>query len=161
MKKKINASQRPSPDNVFKSALDDTDDLKDGFQKGLKALKGDSHMVTVTDGKKLMGSVDIDECTKYLYPNDARWDYAIGYGKNAYFVEVHPANTSNVNEMINKAKWLDNWLKYKACHLAQLRKDKANYWIPSGKVKILPNSAQYRNMAKCNLIIKSVPFNIG
>ena len=27
------------------------------------------------------------------------------------FVEVHPANTSNVDEVVKKKKWLDVWLK--------------------------------------------------
>lgn len=45
-----------------------------------------------------------------LYPNASRWDYAIGYDQKAWFVEVHPANTSNVKEMLKKVEWLESRL---------------------------------------------------
>ena len=68
-----------SDTNVFKSAVDNTVDLKDGYCKGLQALKGNSLKVSVSKLQNLLGSVDIDDCTKGLYPNASRWDYAIGY----------------------------------------------------------------------------------
>ena len=67
-----------SDTNVFKSAVDNTVELKDGYCKGLQALKGNSLKVSVSKPQHLLGSVDIDDCTKGLYPNASRWDYAIG-----------------------------------------------------------------------------------
>ena len=65
-----------SDTNVFKSAVDNTVELKDGYCKGLQALKGNSLKVSVSKPQHLLGSVDIDDCTKGLYPNASRWDYA-------------------------------------------------------------------------------------
>lgn len=93
-----------SDTNVFKSAVDNTVELKDGYCRGLQALKGNSLKVSVSKQQNLLGSVDIDDCTKGLYPNASRWDYAIGYDQKAWFVEVHPANTSNVKEMLKKVE---------------------------------------------------------
>lgn len=144
--------------NVFKDAVDNTDDLKNGYCKGLQALKGHSSKVKVSTNEKLLGSVDIDECTKHIYPNDARWDYAIGYDNAAWFLEVHPANTSNVDEMVKKVQWLEKWLLDRGKNLAAIRKDNLHYWIPSGKVSILRTSPQYRRLAMHNLKITANPF---
>lgn len=60
-------------------------------------------------------------------------------------------------EMINKANWLESWLKEKATELANIREDNL-YWIPSGKVAILKNSKQYRQLALHKLVLVSNPF---
>ena len=56
----------------------------------------------VKDARRLDGSLNIDEETKMLYPNESRWDYAVSCDGKVYYVEVHPANTSNVEEVIKK-----------------------------------------------------------
>lgn len=144
--------------NVFKDAVERTTDLGGGYCKGLQALKRDSSNVSIGDNEKLLGSVDIDECTKTIYPNEARWDYAIGYDDAAWFLEVHPANTSNVKEMVGKVQWLEEWLLGPGKELSAIRKDKVHYWVPSGKVCVLKNSPQYRSLAKHNLLITANPF---
>lgn len=145
--------------NVFQAAVLASPDVSYGYCKGLKALKNNSSMLKVSDTRKLQGSVDIDESTKKLYPEDARWDYAVGYGDKAYFVEVHPANTSNVSEIINKASWLEWWLKEKAKELGKIRND-ALFWIPTGKVAILPNSPKFRQLACSKIFLTKNPFEI-
>lgn len=88
---------------VFQLAVESTPDIKIGFRDGLQALGTNAQRITAQNTRKLEGSVDIDACTQSLYPNEARWDYAVGYDKKAYFFEVHPADTSNVKEMIKKS----------------------------------------------------------
>lgn len=143
--------------NVFQKAVLATPDVSAGYSKGLQAMKSNSSTVKFSDTRKLQGSVDIDDSTKNLYPHDARWDYAIGYNDKAYFVEVHPANTGNVAEMLHKSIWLEEWLKKKAVELAEIREDNL-YWIPSGRVAILKSSPQYRKMALHKLVLVSNPF---
>lgn len=63
--------------NVFQKAVLATPEVSSGYCNGLQAMKGNSSMLKVSDTRKLQGSVDIDDCTKSLYPHDARWDYAI------------------------------------------------------------------------------------
>lgn len=69
------------------------------------------------------------------------------------FVEVHPANTSNVDEVVKKKKWLDVWLKTNALDLKAMMAGTSYYWIASGKVAILPNSPQARKIAKNKLVL--------
>lgn len=145
--------------NVFKEAVLATSDVSLGYRNGLQAMNSNSSMLKVSNTRNLQGSVDIDDCTKKLYPDKARWDYAIGYNDKAYFVEVHPANTSNITEVVNKAAWLKNWLKGSALELDKLRTD-ALYWIPTGKVSILTNSPQYRQLALHKISLTKNPFEI-
>ena len=68
----------------------------------------------LNDKRRVDGSLNIDKETKHLYPNEPRWDYAVGYDDKVFFVEVHPANTSNISEMAKKKEWLKKWLQSKA-----------------------------------------------
>ena len=141
--------------NKFKEAVEATPEIRKGYCNGLQALKGNAAKVAVADTRKLNGSVDIDVCTLELYPNEPRWDYAIGYDGKAYFLEVHPANTSNVKEMIQKADWLKQWLQRKAPALKVIAGSTTFYWVPSGKYAIQPNSPQYRKLAQSKILLVS------
>ena len=137
--------------NKFKSAIENTYDVKDGYCIGLRALKSNASHVSVEDTRKLEGSLDIDSCTKNIYPNDSRWDYSIGYDGKAYFLEVHPASTSNVKHLIKKAESLSIWLRNKAPELKKLMNNEIFYWVASGKQSILPNSVQSRQLAQSHI----------
>lgn len=69
--------------------------------------------------------------------NGARWDYLICYDGMALAVEVHPAQTKNVEEMLKKAEWLKGFLKehkdIKTIISPRL------FWISSGKTDIRGN----------------------
>lgn len=145
--------------NVFKEAVLATADVSSGYRSGLQAMKANSSLLKATDTRKLQGSVNIDDCTKTLYPDKSRWDYAVGYENRAYFVEVHPANTSNIAEMVNKAAWLKKWLKSRAPEIDKIRMD-VLYWIPTGKVSILTNSPKYRQLARHKISLTRTPFEI-
>lgn len=117
------------PANGFKAAVEGTPDVAKGYRSGLQAIeKADKDAVVLKDNRKVDGSLNIDKETKLLYPHDSRWDYAIGYDGKVNFVEVHPANTSNISEMAKKKEWLKNWLKSKAPLLDSL---------PAGNPKFL------------------------
>lgn len=107
------------------------------------------------DTRKLEGSVDIDKCTRDIYPDKSRWDYALGYDEKAYFIEVHPASTSDVATMIAKSKWLKEWLKEKAKDLEVLKANDNYYWLATGKIKILPKSRQYRMLMENKILLRS------
>ena len=63
---------------TFSEAVSRTPSIRGHLKSGLKALrKGDRSRVSC-DGRRLRGSIDIDNALRYLYPNDARWDYAVG-----------------------------------------------------------------------------------
>lgn len=141
--------------NLFKQAVESTPEINTGFRSGLTALGANSEKVRVDNARKLNGSVDIDNCTAQLRPTEPRWDYAIGYENKAYFLEVHPANTSNVQEMINKANWLKQWLCKNAPALQSIMAENTFYWVPSGKYAIDRRSSQYKKLAQSNILLVS------
>ena len=69
----------------FQKAVEGTPEISTAYRSGLQALKrSDRSSVAVSDPWILDGSVDIDTAVQEKYPNDNRWDYAIGYsGKYA------------------------------------------------------------------------------
>lgn len=137
-------------ENKFKEAVCATSDISGGFHNGLQALRNNASKVIVSDTRKLDGSADIDSCTKALYPSESRWDYVTGYESAAYYLEVHPASTGDVDTMLRKAVWLKNWLSAKAPILKCISK-LPFYWVPSGNCKILKSSPQFRKLAKSNI----------
>lgn len=140
-----------SDSTTFKSIVQAIPAIAGAYREGLQALESkDAGKVKPQNPRKLSGSVYLDKCLKTTNPHDARWDYVIGYREKAYFVEVHPANTSNVDEVVKKKKWLDVWLKTNALDLKAMMAGTGYYWIASGKVAILPNSPQARKIAKIN-----------
>lgn len=143
-----------SDSTTFKSIVQAIPAIAGAYREGLQALESkDAGKVKPQNPRKLSGSVYLDKCLKTTNPHDARWDYVIGYSEKAYFVEVHPANTSNVDEVVKKKKWLDVWLKTNALDLKAMMAGTSYYWIASGKVAILPNSPQARKIAKNKLVL--------
>lgn len=139
---------------TFKSIVQAIPAIAGAYREGLQALESkDAGKVKPQNPRKLSGCVYLDKCLKTTNPHDARWDYVIGYREKAYFVEVHPANTSNVDEVVKKKKWLDVWLKTNALDLKAMMAGTSYYWIASGKVAILPNSPQARKIAKNKLVL--------
>jgi hypothetical protein len=129
-----------------------TPDIMACYQKGLQALKQD-HRQRIHLAASADGSVEIDEATRLKYPNDARWDYVFGYQGKAYFVEFHNANkTKEVDAMIKKLKWLNDWLTFQA---PELKKIKANkfYWIQSNTNHI-KSAAKLRKLVENNILVK-------
>jgi hypothetical protein len=137
---------------TFKQAVEETEEIKNGYQNGLKALGNYSNKVELGDTKKCEGSVAIDDCTESLYPQENRWDYVFGYKGEAYFVEVHSAHTSEVSVVLKKLQWLKDWLNSKAPEIKKLQaKNKAFIWIQTNGNHILPKSSQNRLLAEKGL----------
>jgi len=136
-------------------------ELVGSFREGLQALKGGHRArVVCENSRRLTGSVDVDQALASRHPIDSRWDYGIGIqnpqGKErAIWVEVHPAATSNVTEVINKLRWLKNWLKTEAPGLDRLTRGIAGetgfYWVATSGVNIRKGSPQARQLAVAGL----------
>lgn len=148
--------------NSFKDAVENTPDISGGYRPGIQALGADSDKVSLANNRLASGSVDIDAQTKDLYHDDNRWDYAIGYNDKVYFVEVHPAQTSEVDCVLRKLAWLKQWLRTKATgcpeqkRLNDLPKGVPSFvWVQSGKCAILAGSKQAKSIAAAKL--KLVP----
>lgn len=142
----------------FQKAVEGTPDISTAYRSGLQALKrSDRGAIVVTDTRLLDGSVDVDTAVQEKYPNDNRWDYAIGYSGKVCYVEVHPAYTSEVSTIEKKLRWLKTWLKEKAPLLDAIPKaTPAFVWAQTGKGGILPRSSQARKLATMGITIAPV-----
>ena len=129
----------------FQSAIENTTLLKDHLKNGLQALGSNSSKVKPSDTRKCEGSVNIDNAVELKFPSSNRWDYAVGYNGKTYFIEIHPADTSEVKTVLEKLTWLKILLIENAPELN--KEPKSFHWIASGGVHILPNSPQARKLA--------------
>lgn len=139
----------------LKEAVDETPDVTGNHKKGLRALNdSDKKLIIVPDTRKIGGSLDIDSTTKRQYPNAARWDYAVEYDGETFFIEVHPASTTKIDVMLSKLEWLKGWLKTKAPRIDALKaKSKPPYhWVHTGSSKIIKGSKQYKQLATHKLL---------
>lgn len=132
--------------NNFKDAVLATNDIKGCYKQGLQGLSEHKAKIEVGNTRELDGSVAIDDCTKRTYPDANRWDYVFGYKGEAFFVEVHPAQTSEVAAVLKKFQWLIDWLQNKAQEINNLKAQdqSAFYWVQSNGYNILRNSPQER-----------------
>jgi hypothetical protein len=131
----------------FRKAVKACAGIGQGYCAGLQALGANASHIEPEDTRLCCGSVDIDKCLLASDPQGARWDYAVGYDDKAYFVEVHPAHTGNVSEMVKKVDWLKAWLNADGAALKGI-KEGEYYWIPSGSCKILEGSPKKRMLAQ-------------
>lgn len=142
----------------FQKAVEGAPDISTAYRSGLQALKrSDRSAIVVADTRILDGSVDIDTAVQGKYPNENRWDYAIGYSGKVCYVEVHPAYTSEVSVVENKLRWLKTWLKEKAPLLEAIPKAIPGFvWAQTGKGAILPQSSQAKRLATLGIKVARV-----
>lgn len=117
---------------------------------GLQAVREPSITVKSGKGRSLSGSVNLDADLKKKYPVASRWDYLVGFKGSAsepslYFIEVHPANSGEVDAVCRKHDWLTRWLSTDAPRLNAFP-DKRFVWVASGGVSIT-NSRHTRLLA--------------
>jgi tetrahydrodipicolinate N-succinyltransferase len=118
--------------NSFKKAVENTPDIANCYQSGLQGLGKHSSKIELTETTKCSGSVDIDACTTAKYPQSNRWDYALCYKLEVFFVEVHTANTTEVSTVLKKLQWLKDWLNQEAPEINKLKaKEQPYVWVQS------------------------------
>ena len=97
----------------FRKAVAACSDLT--LYDGLQAVSSaNREKIRPKEKRSVSGSVDIDEDLRDRLPNENRWDYAVGYRgsdgmERAFFIEIHPAETSEVRCLVRKARSLKAW----------------------------------------------------
>lgn len=136
---------------TLKGFIDKKPELTEAYREGLQAIKGGHRSkIKPQDTRKLEGSIDIDQALQKKDPHAARWDYLIGYDSTLHFIEVHPAESSNVDEVLKKLAWLEKWLgvrldknhcpKHIKCH-----------WIATNGIGILPHIPSAKKISQLGL----------
>jgi hypothetical protein len=137
----------------FTEAIHSTPSLMGALQSGLKALKTNSGYVVCNNPRTITGSLDLDSTLKDDLPNDPRWDYGVGQklgrpgqnGEKIWWIEIHPASSTHVQPIIDKALWLRQWLRDNAPLLCEFPSELV--WVSTGKVFIQASSPQARKLA--------------
>jgi hypothetical protein len=141
---------------TIQDAVAQTPHLQGAWKSGLEALRTrDKPHVQAEDTRKLSGSADLDAALQPHEPHAHRWDFAIGYKhinrtwECLYWVEIHTANAKEVNVVLNKLRWLKQWLKGDGHRLALFEHDFV--WVSSGATSFTLNSPQQKQFAVLGL----------
>lgn len=138
----------------FKEAVEATPHLAGKWLAGLQALRAeDRPHVQPNDPRKLRGSVDVDTALKRLpeHADAHRWDFAIGFQHTnrkkefVYWVETHTGSDSQISVMMEKLKWLKQWLAADGKTLAGFECD--FIWAPSGATAFTKGARQVKDLA--------------
>lgn len=137
---------------AFKTDVENHQEVSMCYKPGLQALGAYSSKVKPSKSEKTEGSVFLERCLQRNYRDAPLWDYMIGYDSEVYFVEIHPASTSNVKEMIKKVQWLKKWLKENGHNFLKKQTPYRPYrWVATSRVAIAKNSRQAKDIARNGL----------
>lgn len=100
--------------------------LEAGLKRGLQALGGHSIVVQCSPPNRLQYSLNIEVALLPILRNGKLWDYAVGWVTKkrhscVCFIEVHPANNAHVNDIIEKKRSLETWIRTNAQTLLSLK----------------------------------------
>ena len=142
----------------FREAVDATAELRGACLPGLQALKeSDRNRIQCADTRRLKGSIDLEVRLKDHYREYPQWDYGIGWleaaGREcAIWVEVHPASSGHVDDMIRKVTWLKNWLRNHAPCLKSLTRVENGYaWVATAGISFRPGSPQAQKLTRAGV----------
>lgn len=143
---------------TFRAAVRATPEIEHAWRPGLQAIRGNHRQhVIAADGRRLRGSIDLDETLRQVYPNDPRWDYAVSYlagsgrtDETVYWIEVHPATGGDVKVVLSKLKWVKEWMEVKAPKLDEMTR--VFVWVASGRTAFTQRSTQAKRLAEAGLL---------
>jgi hypothetical protein len=140
--------KRAAPEEAFRDAVNACGCLQ--YRNGLQAIKGSEGggQISGKDPRKILGSVAIEDDCGDTHPGNP-WDYVVGYGRSngviAHYIEVHPAESSDVAKVEKKLDWLEALLQEDAQQeLAALRRE--YHWVASGRINIPRHTPQYKKL---------------
>ena len=136
--------------DTLRSICEDSSILKPYVTPGLGAFaNNDRKKIKVPSTSLLNCSVNLDEASRMSHPHENRWDYALDYDGKAFFIEIHPAHTSEIECMVKKVLFVKKWLTSVAPEILRLPGTREFYWVSSGTtdLRIMKNSPQARKLA--------------
>jgi len=139
----------------FREAVEGTAAIRGHYREGLQGvLNVDRSRLHCSAPRRLCGSVDLDDALRLAHPKEPRWDYAIGIrgsveNDTVVWVEVHPASSRHVEEVLRKLQWLEDWLRYDAPAMGRLPRHFR--WIATGTVSFRHGSREEKKIAQRGL----------
>ncbi len=148
----------------FRQAVESTAAIRDSFREGLGSVRNvDRTRLRCSNPRRLRGSVNLDDALRLALPNDPRGDYAIGisqrsHSDRAVWLEVHPASSLHVGEVLNKLRWLRGWVASDAPELQGLP---AHFcWVATGSVSFRRGSREEKRIAQEGIRFPSKLLNL-
>lgn len=124
---------------TFKEAVSTVRGLRDSCLEGLGAIEN-SHtgLIRCGDPRQLRGSLNLDWELRTYYPNAARWDYGVAAsaqtgGERIFWIEVHPASSGHVDQILSKHRWLMEWLANDGRALRDCSSRHEFHWVGTGR----------------------------
>jgi len=149
----------------FKQAVLTTPALANAYRPGLQALKrADAEYISSKKPRNIEGSVNLDKALREIFPDDTRWDYAIGIKNKVttsevIWIEVHSASsTSEIDIVISKLRWLKIWAVDNAPNLLYLTREYV--WVATGSVAFSQYSPQRKKLATVGILFAGSHYNI-
>ena len=140
----------------FRNAVERTPHLAEAWRPGLQALRArDRPHVEAENTRRLTGSAYIDEALEVVQPNAHRWDFGIGYQHSnrndecVYWVEIHTADDRGVEQVLDKLRWLKDWLAGEGQPLNRFERE--FIWLSSGATSFTLSSPQQKKFAQLGL----------
>jgi len=145
-----------APTDSLKSIAIACKKLSAYYKAGLGALlPADKKHIKVPEPKSIVGSLALDRAAAGDLPEDFRWDYLLDYGGEIFFIEIHPASTSEINRMIGKVDAVRRWLDATAPAIFSLPpRNHKYYWVSSGntRLRLTPGSPQAHKLAANKIV---------
>jgi hypothetical protein len=139
----------------FRDAVHQAALIRERLRDGLQAVRAVHRgQLSCSNTRRIRGSVSLDDALRIAYPQAARWDYAIGIRQSSktdvvVWLEVHPASSLHVDEVLNKLAWLRAWLRSDAPQLGHLP---ALYCrVATGKIAFRRGSGAEKRIAQKGL----------
>jgi len=103
-------------------------------KQGLRAVK-DKDVALIEEGErsKISDSLDLDDATRQLFPNDPRWDYLLSVSTTGKLIgfEPHQARDAEIQVVIDKRR---HSLEYLRNQLQPGERVSDWYWVTRGQV---------------------------
>lgn len=131
------------------------------LRNGKQALGNNASCLVCKNTRRFVGSVELDTTLQTTFPTANRWDYGVGFAQTrlkqvAVWIEIHPASEGEVDLMLQKLRWLKNWLQESAPSLDKLTKrmdgSRAFFWVATeAGVSITPKSRKAKLLQQAGL----------
>lgn len=102
----------------------------------------------------------MDEAWARDEPNATRWDYGLGYRhaagvEEAHWIEVHPATDKEADRVLEKLRWLKDYLRQHAPSLLAMtfasQRGPAYVWIHTGYDRVRRGSRARKRLSEAGL----------
>jgi uncharacterized protein involved in copper resistance len=143
---------------TFKQAVNSSRAIAAHYRDGLRAVKGVDRKRMRASGRRVTGSVNLEDALRRTHANEPIWDYGIGIrhtanGDRVIWVEVHGANNRHVGDVLQKHSWLTAWLSREAQDLKAI--STTYVWLATGRVYINPDTPERRRLSQAGIALKA------